>query len=138
MSPDGAPVFMRFVVGSGDAHHSKQTGIITEVYRLRDAGALAPHEEERLGDILVWLDEHLTFPPISPPRGQGPGAGMGASASAGAVCWFKAGAGADEPLRKLQEIVAILREHGTPVRVLQTGTPGKVVYEDDFQVVVVE
>ncbi len=34
------------------------------------------------------------------------------------------------------EIVALLREHGVAVRFLRSKNPGKVLYEDDFQIVV--
>jgi hypothetical protein len=34
------------------------------------------------------------------------------------------------------DLVAILREHDVPVRMLKSKEPGKVLYEDDYQVVV--
>jgi hypothetical protein len=36
------------------------------------------------------------------------------------------------------EIVALLRENDIAVRLLRSRNPGKIVYEDDFQVVVQE
>jgi len=36
------------------------------------------------------------------------------------------------------DLVAILREHGAPVRILRSQTPGKILYEDEYQVVVLE
>lgn len=36
------------------------------------------------------------------------------------------------------EIVTLLKECGVPVRLLRSANPGKVVYEDDYQIVVEE
>jgi hypothetical protein len=35
----------------------------------------------------------------------------------------------------MQELVAVLENHGVPVHILKTTRPGYVVYEDEFQVV---
>ena len=40
--------------------------------------------------------------------------------------------------QKNVEIVALLKEHGVAVRLLRSKNPGKIVYEDDFQIVVRE
>jgi hypothetical protein len=36
------------------------------------------------------------------------------------------------------EIAHLLKEHGVPVRLLRSENPGKVLYEDDYQIVVEE
>jgi hypothetical protein len=36
------------------------------------------------------------------------------------------------------ELAALLREHGVPVRMLRSANPGKIVYQDAFQIVVEE
>ena len=33
------------------------------------------------------------------------------------------------------DIIALLREHDVPVRVIRSKNPGKIVYEDKYQVV---
>jgi len=53
-----------------------------------------------------------------------------------AVAWFRDDAG--EPVAKMWNIVALLREHGVDVRVLRSANPGRVVYEDRVQVLVDE
>jgi hypothetical protein len=118
-------VFIRFVVGHERDHHRSLTGIITEARLLRDEGALEPHEVIRLEEVYEWLNANLPCPPFET-----------AGWSRDAVTWFKDDAG--ESIRKLWDITSILREHGVPVRLLRSPNPGKVLYEDRFQVVVEE
>jgi len=53
------------------------------------------------------------------------------------VSWFKDDA-KKLPIRKMWEIVTLLKEHGIAVRVLRSRKPGKILYEDDYQIVVKE
>lgn len=39
---------------------------------------------------------------------------------------------------RMWEIALVLREHGVPVRMLRSKNPGKVLYEDPYQIVVEE
>jgi hypothetical protein len=39
------------------------------------------------------------------------------------------------PVGRMWDVVAILREHGVPVRLVTTEKPGKIVYSDEYQVV---
>jgi hypothetical protein len=45
---------------------------------------------------------------------------------------------AGEPVSRMWEIVSLLRDHGSPVRLLRSRNPGRVLYEDQFQVVVTD
>jgi len=36
------------------------------------------------------------------------------------------------------EIASLLKEHGVPVRMLRSTNPGKILYQDDYQIVVDE
>ena len=118
-------MFIRFVVGHDREHHRALTGIVTEARLLRDSGGLDQHEAERLEEVYEWLNAHLPCPPFS-----------SSGWSREAVTWFKDGAG--EPVRRLWEITSMLKNHGVPVRLLRSTNPGKVLYEDSFQVVVEE
>lgn len=118
-------MFLRFVVGIDKDHHQSLTGIIQEAAALNDAGRLESYEEQVLSQSFAWFNNNLPCPPFRKsdwPRD--------------AVSWFKDGAG--EPIRQMWDIVAILKEHGVPVRVLRSKRPGRILYEDSYQVVVVE
>ena len=119
-------MFVRFVVGSDAENAAWLTGVITEARLLRDAGELYDYESERLEAIYDWFKEHLPCPPFQSKLRAG-------EWTREAVAWFRAEAG--EPIRQIWDLVAILREHGVPVRMITTEKPGKIVYEDDYQVV---
>jgi hypothetical protein len=116
-------MFIRFVVGADGEHHRSLTGIITEAGIRRDDGDLDSDQRTRLEDAYCWLNERLPAPPFR-------------ILPVGAISWFKDDAG--ESIQTMWEIVSILRECGVPVRLLRSANPGKVVYEDEYQVVVQE
>jgi hypothetical protein len=118
-------MFVRFVVGNARERHWLLTGVITEARILRDDGRLEAYEAQALEKAYEWLNLHVSCHPFSSsnwPRA--------------AVCWFKDDAG--DTVRRMWEIVSILREHDVSVRVLKSRTPGKILYEDEYQVVVLE
>lgn len=53
----------------------------------------------------------------------------------GAVAWFKGTA--THLLDRIPGYLALLAAHGVPCERLESADPGKVVYEDDVQIVVV-
>ena len=118
-------MYLRFVVGHDREHHRSLTGIITEARLLRDRGGLDRYTAERLEEAYEWLNSNLPCPPFS-----------SSGWSREAVTWFKDSAA--EPIRKLWEITSMLKEHGVPVRLLRSKNPGKILYEDPFQLVVEE
>lgn len=120
-----APVFVRFVVGSDGDHHRSLNGIVTEARFLRDEGRLSESERSRLEESYQWLNDHVPVPPFSTeqwPRD--------------VVSWFKGDA--IEPISRMWDLVAILRDHDVATRMLRSPNPGKVFYEDVLQVVVEE
>jgi hypothetical protein len=117
--------FIRFVAGSDSQHHHELTGIITEARYLRDDAELTSEEAARLEELYKWVEDHLPVPPFSTSRWP-----------SDVVAWFKDDA--REPVRRMWDIVALLEGHGVHVRLLKSRNPGRVVYEDDFQIVVSE
>lgn len=118
-------VFVRFVVGSDGQHHKELTGLFTEARLLRERGDLTAEEDARLENVYEWFRVHVPVPPFS--SGRFP---------RDAVAWFKGDAA--EAVTRMWDIVALLREHGVEVRLLRSANPGRVVYEDELQVLVEE
>jgi hypothetical protein len=117
--------FIRFVVGGDDEDHRVLSGLISEARLLRDQGYLSKQEDEFLEDVYVWFNSNLPCPPFS-----------SAGWSRDAVTWFKDSA--NDSIRKIRELAVLLERHGKFVRTLQSKNPGKILYEDDQQVVVEE
>jgi hypothetical protein len=118
-------MFIRFVVGGDSEHHRSLTGIITEARLLRDRGSLTQAEGDRLEEAYAWFNANLPVPPFSSsnwPRD--------------AVSWFRDDA--REPIKRMWEITALLKEHGALVRMLRSTNPGKILYQDCYQIVVEE
>ena len=118
-------MFVRFVVGTDRENHRWLTGIITEARLLSERGQLTTYQRASLEDAYAWLNAHLPVPPFSTSN-WGPKA----------ISWFKDTA--EPPINKMWAIVALLKDHGVAVRFLRSKNPGKVLYEDDFQIVVRE
>jgi hypothetical protein len=83
------------------------------------------YESDRLEVTYDWFNEHLPCPPFQSNLRSG-------EWTQDAVAWYRAEA--TEPIRRMWEIVAILREHGVAVWTVTSERPGKIVYEDDYQV----
>jgi hypothetical protein len=118
-------MFLRFVVGGDAEHHRLLTGLVTEARLLRDRGKLAPHEAERLEAIYEWFNSNLPCPPFS-----------SSGWSRDAASWFKDSA--KDSIKQMRALAVLLESHGLLVRTLRSKNPGKVLYEDDHQVVVEE
>lgn len=118
-------MFVRFVVGADDEDHRSLTGVLAEARLLRDENELYPYEEGWLQEIYDWFNSCLPTPPFS----------TGAF-SKNAVAWFKTESG--EFITRMWDLVAILENHDVPVRLLRSQNPGKIVYEDEYQVLVEE
>ena len=93
--------------------------MFTPAYALLRGGTLPEAEHERLADVVDWFERHLPPPDRSrlEPR---------------TIFWFRPGS--DRLIRKIWEIVDILRRNGFHVELLKTSRPGYIRYEDSYQV----
>ena len=46
--------------------------------------------------------------------------------------------GAGEPIKRMWEIASLLEDNDVPVRLLRSANPGKILYQDSYQIVVAE
>lgn len=81
-------------------------------------------EEDRglFEEIDSWFAEELPWPPPCKRQEQ-------------VVCFFKT-ENADEMLKMIRPILWLLEKYHHPYYVVYTNTPGEIVYEDKYQVVV--
>jgi hypothetical protein len=117
-----AAMFIRFVVGHEGEDHRQLTGVFHEAGMLQDRGVLSDAEKDFLEETYAWFKKHLPVPPF-----------RSSDWPSNAVAWFKHDAAC---LPQIWHLVALLREHGKSVRLLRSRNPGKLLYEDAYQVVV--
>ena len=121
--PPPRPTYLRFVIAQRDPDSHVSMGIFQAAADLRDAPAnLAPHEVETFDRAWNWLKMHLKVPPILSDRG-----------TERAISWFRAEAA--KPIAHVRTLSRLLDEHGHLTRQITTQRPGRVVYEDGWQIV---
>jgi hypothetical protein len=119
-------MYLRFVAGGDSEDGRWLTGVITTARVLMDECRLEPHQVELVNATYDWLNEHVPCPPFKHNR-------ESKKWSADAVAWFLPEA--TEAIKHMWDLVAVLKDHGVPVRVLRTTHPGMIVYRDEYQVV---
>ena len=122
--------YLRFVVGTEADDPAWLTGPFSIARELRDEGELDYRDEcdrSGLDQIFAWFNENL---PNARPSDRNLRSGTW---SPDAVAWFRSGA--KECLGRIRDLIAILEEHGTPVRTITAKDPGKIVYSDKYQIV---
>jgi hypothetical protein len=103
----------------------KPCGIFASVYRLQRDGKLSEEEKKEYYNIdQVWFQEKLPNPPFYDDEKPGK-----------PITWFKT-ATTSHMLEKLQPLMAMLDKYSMPYDVVYTNFPGRIVYEDEFQVAV--
>lgn len=100
-------------------------GIFAAVHRLERAGLLTGEERAVYHEIDdVWFQEHLPNPPF-----------YGDDNPGKPITWFKA-ATTGHMLEKLRPLMDILEKYAKPYDLVYTNFPGRIVYEDEWQVAV--
>ena len=119
--PTSAVPFVRFVVGAEHDNVDELHGPFRFDCALDDP-SLEEWERAALEEMYAWFNAHLKVPPFSQFNRKGPFA-----------CWFRSDAG--EPIRRMWDLVALVRELGWPARFVRSNDPGELVYFDEHQIV---
>ncbi|MFI6873931.1 MULTISPECIES: hypothetical protein [Streptomyces] len=109
--------------------HGRFKGVFGLVNNLGRAGALTAEQEEFRRVNNAWYDAAYTDPSTVDATVYDPAVNPGAAA------WFKPTA--THLFERLDGYLEILEAHGVAVRQVRSVDPGRVVYEDDVQIVVV-
>lgn len=105
------------------------SGVFGLVNRLAFAGELTAAEDHFRRVTNRWYDAAYPNPSHVDP------AVYDHDVNPGAAAWFKAGAG--HLLERVGGYLAILDRHGVGYEIVRTDHPGRIVYEDPYQVVAV-
>jgi hypothetical protein len=112
-------MYVRVATTQKDFGSRQNAGVFRRAYDLFHSGNLEPYDAGRLEVTLRWFERHLPLPDRSKlhPR---------------AIFWFKPSAGMTA--RRIWQLAAQVREHGSAVEIVKTRRPGYILYEDDHQV----
>lgn len=117
-------MFIRFATLERDIDTGRSIGILVAGHTLRDVGEISVDEHRELRLRLKWFNDNLHIPPTyDDPQNKR------------ALSWFKSSA--TKPIQYMWDLKRMLDQHGFHVDVLKTLEPGKIIYEDDWQVVAI-
>jgi len=102
-----------------------EVGIFVAVDHLRRADRLTEDEEELYFDIDDWFQIHLPNPPFYDDGN-----------TTGAVTWFKTSS-TSEMRKRLEPLCRLLDQCGVAWVAAESKDPGRIIYEDRFQVGVI-
>jgi len=100
-------------------------GIFGACHHLRRAGRLSAEDDQRFTEIDAWFDRELVTPPFYQDGNSIKG-----------ITWFKQSA--TRLLEALGPLREILERYEVPYDIVESDDPGTIVYEDEFQVGVVD
>jgi hypothetical protein len=112
-------MYLRFTTLKVDENSKKPQGVFTAAYLLLQSGDLSADEWNHLREILDWYKANLPIPPKN----------FDASR---AIFWFRTSA--VESIKRMWELVAILRAHDHPVTVYKCRHLANISYQDELQV----
>ena len=115
-------MYLRFTLVELDKDSKRKRGILVAAHDLRNEGDLSPEEFIVVAECLKWFNSKLKVPKEL----REPGTDR-------ALSWFKASA--VEPIGKMWDLVYLMRNHGVNIELFKSENPGRVIYEDEWQVV---
>ena len=114
-------MFLRFTIPQQDEQSGVASGVFHAVYALADDVTVPDYERELIYDALDWYRQNLRIPHF-----------LKDAAEPRAICWFRDSA--VEHVRRMWDLIWLLRERGIGITLHRTDRPGQIVYEDEAQV----
>lgn len=102
----------------------QETGFLTAAYQLQEDGILEEEVHQALRKNLHWIEQNLPKRPDFP---------QNQNEASSPMSWLKDTA--TEHLETMQHIQQILEDNDVLVEVLEVESPGKIIYEDEWQIV---
>ncbi len=97
-------------------------GVFSMCWKLIQEDVMEEEDADLFREIDDWIAEDLPYPPQCMNRER-------------VICFFKT-ENAKEMLKRIRPALWLLERYHHPYYVVLTNTPGKIVYEDQYQVVV--
>ncbi|MDX3072565.1 hypothetical protein ACIP98_19200 [Streptomyces sp. NPDC088354] len=109
--------------------HGRHPGLFALVNGLGRSGVLSAEDDRFWRENNAWYEAHYTNPSTVDPTV------YDRAVNPGAAAWFKHTAG--ELLDRTAGYLELLARHHVACERLESSRPGRIIYEDDHQVVVV-
>lgn len=116
--------YIRFAISEKDNNSNEKQGFFMAMAELRNSDALYPWEADIDKVVYRWFNDHLLVPHVQSKDNK-----------VHAISWFKSTA--IEYIENMRQFAVILEAHDYTVEQLVTTRPGKILYEDDCQIVAV-
>jgi hypothetical protein len=113
-------MYLRFVVTTIDEDSHKPQGVFIAAYDLLNSGDLPQEDWAELRQLLDWFGKHLPTPPDD-------------FEASRAIFWFRSGD--KDCIRRVWEMVEMLRRYGHHVEMLKCRRLGNVLHYDAYQVI---
>jgi hypothetical protein len=120
--------FIRFVIDQRDDESHENKGLFAAMGELVDLNELYDWEEIQQEEIYQWFKKNLKVPHIQSSESN-------YYAKPKAISWFKDSATGH--IEKMRQYAQILESHEYSVLQLVTKRPGKILYQDNFQIAAV-
>ena len=118
-------MYIRFVTNEVSDESSQKLGVFHAIRYMRDDDLLTTAELEKANQIVGWFASNLESPLDHLNKQK-------SKKSEIYISWFKSSA--KEHISKARGLNEILEDNDITVEMLSTATPGKLVYEDQFQI----
>jgi hypothetical protein len=115
-------MYLRFETHLIDRRSNQRQGIFQAAGELIENADLTKGDHQLFKSALSWFNQNVHIP-----------ACLNTRENRRAVCWFK-GSGNDA-IKRVWDLVALLKEQGVAVRIIQKRELGKILYDDKWQVV---
>ncbi len=115
-------MYLRFQGRVPNLGTASMLGIFQLAIELRDRHDAPTYVTNELNRHLSWFNAHLDAPEV-----------LDDDTHYRAICWFKPAA--TEPLHRIWSMKAMLQEFGYPIDLVKAKSPGRIIFEDDWQVV---
>ena len=120
-------MYIRFSIIEKDNISGVGRGLFTAMGILSDKQNLLEYENELYQATLKWFEKNLPVPKVL--------SGSNYHNRPRAISWFKDSA--EEYIQHMRVMAQILESHGIAVTQFTTNRPGKVEYEDAYQIAAV-
>lgn len=115
--------YFRFCTDYTSPYTNQAYGIFIAVWHLVRDGKVSAEDEAAYWKAREWFESTLPIPPYyadgNPEK---------------AITWFKESAMGSEIVKELSIYQDIASRYGTAIELVSTKTPGRIIYEDEYQI----